>query len=77
MKLFIMHFPPTSYYFIPLGPNILLRTLFSNTLSICSLNVKDQISHPQKTISKIIVFYILIFMISDRRGENRSFFTEW
>jgi hypothetical protein len=32
-----------------LGPNILLRTLFSNTLSLCSsLNVKDQVSHPCK-----------------------------
>jgi hypothetical protein len=30
-----------------LGPNILLNTLFSNTLSLCSsLNVSDQVSHP-------------------------------
>jgi hypothetical protein len=29
------------------GPNILLNTLFSNTLSLCaSLNVRDQVSHP-------------------------------
>jgi hypothetical protein len=29
------------------GPNILLSTLFSNTLSLCSsLNVRDQVSHP-------------------------------
>ena len=33
-----------------LGPNILLNTLFSNTLSLCSsLNVRDQVSHPQQT----------------------------
>src|SRR5215468_3502648 len=33
-----------------LGPNILLSTLFSNTLSLCSsLSVKDQVSHPYKT----------------------------
>ena len=33
-----------------LGPNILLNTLFSNTLSLCSsLNVSDQVSHPYKT----------------------------
>jgi hypothetical protein len=31
------------------GTNILLRTLFSNTLNICSfLSVRDQISHPYK-----------------------------
>jgi hypothetical protein len=30
-----------------LGPNILLSTLFSNTLSLrSSFNVSDQISHP-------------------------------
>jgi hypothetical protein len=33
-----------------LGPNILLNTLFSNTLSLCSsLSVRDQVSHPYKT----------------------------
>ena len=33
-----------------LGPNILLSTIFSNTLSfLSSLNVSDQVSHPYKT----------------------------
>jgi hypothetical protein len=33
-----------------LGPNILLNTLFSNTLSLrSSLNVSNQVSHPYKT----------------------------
>jgi hypothetical protein len=33
-----------------LGPNILLSTLFSNTLDLCSsLNVKDQFSHTYTT----------------------------
>ena len=37
-----------------LGPNILLRTLFSNILSLrSSLNVSDQASHPYKTTAKI------------------------
>jgi len=32
-----------------LGPNIVLSTLFSNTLSLhSSLNVSDQVSHPYK-----------------------------
>jgi len=45
-----------------LGPNILLNTLFSNTLNLrYSLNVSYQISHPLKTTVKIVVLYIVIF----------------
>jgi len=43
-----------------LGPNILLSTLFTNTLSLCSsLSERSQVSHPYKTV-KIMVLYILI-----------------
>ena len=39
-----------------LSPNILLNTLFSNTVSLrSSLNLSDQVSHPCKTTGKIIV----------------------
>ena len=39
------------------APNIPLSTLFSNTLSLrFSLNMSDQVSHPQKTRGKIIVW---------------------
>ena len=45
-----------------LDPNILLNTMFSNTLSfLSSRNVNDQVSHPYKTTGKIIVLYTLIF----------------
>jgi fumarate reductase subunit D len=55
----LLHSPVTSSL---LGPNILLNIMFSNTLSfISSRNVNDQVSHPYKTIGKIIVLYILIF----------------
>jgi hypothetical protein len=38
------------------GPNILLSTMFSNTLNLCSsLNVWDNISHAHRTSHKIIV----------------------
>jgi hypothetical protein len=48
--------PVTSSLF---GPNI-LNTLFSNTLSLCSLlTFRDQVSHPCRTTDKIIVLYIL------------------
>ena len=56
-----LHFPVTSSL---LGPNILLNTLFSNTLSLrSSLTVSDQVPHPYKTTGKTIVLYILIIII--------------
>jgi hypothetical protein len=58
------------------GPNILLSTLFSNTLSLCcSLNVRDHVSHAYRTTGKIIFLYILIFTLFDSRREDRSFWT--
>jgi len=46
-----LHSPVTSSL---LGPNILLSTLFSNTLSLqSSLNVSDQVSHPYKKQVKL------------------------
>jgi polysaccharide pyruvyl transferase WcaK-like protein len=60
-----LHSPITSSL---LGPNILLRTLFSNTLSLCSsLSVRDQVSHPYKTTGIIMVLYILTFIFLDSR----------
>jgi hypothetical protein len=48
-----LNYPVTSSF---LGANILLRYLFSNSLTQCSsLNVRDQVSHPYKTICRIIV----------------------
>jgi len=42
-------------------PNILLSTLFSNTLNLCSLlSVTDQVSHSYKTTGRIRVLHILI-----------------
>jgi hypothetical protein len=62
--------PVTSSVF---GPNILLNTLFSNTLSLCSsLNVRDQVSHPYRTTGKIIVFYIPNLTFLDSRWEDKS-----
>jgi len=49
----LLHSPVTSSL---LGPNILLNTILSNTLSfLSSRNVNDQVSHPYKTTGRIIV----------------------
>jgi len=70
-----LHSPVTSTL---LGPNILLSTLFSNTLSLCSsLNVDDQISHPYTTRGKIVVLCILILVFADSKLEDKKFCTEW
>jgi hypothetical protein len=59
MKLLIvqLHYPVISSL---LGPNILFRNLFSNTLSLCSsLNVRAT-SHPYKRTDRIMGWYIYI-----------------
>jgi hypothetical protein len=55
-----------------LGSNILLSTLFLNTLNLCSsLSVRDQVSHPYKTTGKSIFIYILGFL-SFWRGDRKT-----
>jgi hypothetical protein len=72
IKLLIMWFPPFPCYLIPLRTNILLCTLFSNSLSLCSfLNMSNQVSHPYKTTSKIIVLYVSIFIFLDSKLKTK------
>ena len=59
-----------------LGPNILLITLISNTLSLhSSLNVSDQVSHPYKTTGKIVALYIWSFKFLDYKLEDSIYCT--
>ena len=66
----LFHSPVTSSV---LCPNVLLSTLFSNTLSQhSSLHVRDQVSQPYKTTYKIIVMCILIFIFLDSKQEDKK-----
>jgi len=48
-----MQSPPFPRYLFSPIPNILLNTMFSNTLNfVSSRNVSDQASHPYKTTGK-------------------------
>jgi hypothetical protein len=56
------------------GPNMLLSTLFSNTLSVCSShNILDKVSHTYRTKGKILLSNILIFMFLNSRRKDKRF----
>jgi hypothetical protein len=60
-----------------LGLNILLGTLCTYTLGLCSsLNVSNQVSHPYKTTNRIIFLDILIFKFLGIKLEDKRFYTE-
>jgi hypothetical protein len=63
----ILHDPSSSL----LGPNILLNTVFSKTLRLCSsLKVRHKVSYPYSTTGKITVLYILIFIFLYETGRH-------
>jgi hypothetical protein len=73
MKLLIMQSSPASCHFLPSGPNILLSTLFSNTLNLCSSpSTKHQVSQPHKVAGKIVILHILMFKFLERRREDKD-----
>jgi len=59
-----------------LGPNILLGTQFSDTLSQCSSLDMSNHSHPHKTTGKIIILYILNFIFLDSKLEDKGICTQ-
>jgi hypothetical protein len=56
------------------GTYILLYTVFSNTLRLCSsLEMREDVPYPYKTRGKIIIIYIFIFMVLDGRWKDKKF----
>jgi hypothetical protein len=77
MKLLIMQFLPTSHHLSLFGPNILISTLYLNTITLCSsLNVRDQVSYLYRNTGKIIILYILIFTFLDSLVSHLSHKTQ-
>jgi hypothetical protein len=79
MKLLIMEFSSISRHFF----SLIVRYKYSpqhpvlKTLSLCSSpNVRDQVSHPNKSRGKIVVLYNLIFIFLDSTRGNKNFWTE-
>jgi len=76
-SLFIMQSSPASRHFLPhrskYSPQhpVLKHNLCS------SHSVRDQVSHPYKTVGKIIVLYILIFKFLETRQEVIRVQREW
>jgi len=61
VKLLCTQSSPFPSYPVPLGQNIFLSTIFTNTFSPCSfLNVRDHVSHPYKTLDRIVVLCVKI-----------------
>jgi hypothetical protein len=70
-----LHSPVTSSL---LCSNILLRTMYPNTLSLCSYpSVRDQVSHPHETTGRIMFFYILAFTFLYIWPEDQRLWTKW
>jgi hypothetical protein len=71
-----MKFPASSSYIL-LQAQYLPQHPILDTLSLCSsLNVRNQVSHPYKTIDKTTGLYILICKLLDTKWEDR-FLSKW
>ena len=69
IKLLLALFSPLPCYLVPLRP---LNILHQHLNLRSSLNVSDQVSHPYKTTGKIIALYILIFIFSGSKPEDKN-----
>jgi hypothetical protein len=57
----------------PFDPNVLLSTLFSKIISLYyALNMGDHVSHPYKTIGRMVVLTILIITALEIDGKTND-----
>ena len=75
MQLLLTQSPHTSSL---LDQNVFLISLISNNLSLCSsLRVRNENLYFCKTRGTAVGHYILIFIFSDIKLEDKRFWTEW
>jgi hypothetical protein len=51
----------------------ILSTLFPDTFSLCSPNIRVKVSHPYKATGKMIDFGISVCMFSDSKQKDKMF----
>jgi hypothetical protein len=74
VKLLFTKSSPFSCYLVPLGQNISLSAIFSNTFSLCSfLDARGKISLQFKISGKITVVHVKIFIFLDSKRTQRFF----
>jgi hypothetical protein len=55
-----------------LGPKILVSTVFSNTLNLCScLNMSDKVSRPYKTTDSLCFTHCNVFVLRQQTGRRK------
>jgi hypothetical protein len=76
-KLLIIQFSPTSCHFVKLWSKRSPQHPVLKHPQSMFLNVRDQVSHPCRTIGKIINLYTHVLTFLDRRREDKKLWTVW
>jgi hypothetical protein len=71
MKLITINFSAASCYILPLRYKFLCSQL-SNTLNLRAFNMEDEVHNDDKTSNKIIVVYILKFILSHSKHKDKK-----
>lgn len=73
MKLLVIQFSPSSYYFVPLWSRYIPQCpVLKYSVLFSSHNIRDKVSYWSKTTGKVVVLYILNFMFLDMWETKHS-----